>query len=73
MGFSVSVVFVAVHRAVRDDYRRSPFKTFFPAKNPPYIVRRKIHPYLGLCSQPLTANRFNRAAGPVFIPNTEPI
>jgi len=44
VGVFVSVVFVAVHRAIRDDCRRAPFKAFFPAENPPYIVRRKIHP-----------------------------
>jgi hypothetical protein len=38
----VSVVFVAVHRAARDDSWLSPLKMIFPAENPPYIVRRKI-------------------------------
>jgi hypothetical protein len=40
----VSVVFVAVHRAARDDLGLVLIKPLFPAENPPYIVRRKNHP-----------------------------
>jgi hypothetical protein len=44
VGEFVSVVFVAVHRAARDDLGLVLIKPLFPAENPPYIVRRKNHP-----------------------------